>query len=320
MKRGLGIVAIGLGVFLFVLAGLLRFTVVPAVAKAPLSPGDSTGGIVQTDQSGVAARLFDPATLTERTDVPLTATRFTRGDVPASQTTEALADDLAVYESFLRVEDNTGTVVTASTVRVAFNRVTSELSNCCGANFDGKEIEFSGINPLKFPMFTKPQDYNYFDSTIEEAVPITYVGTEDLEGLSVYRFEQSLDARRIGELEVPGDLLDWPLPTYRAPRFYANERVLWVEPTTGAIVKGEERQIQTLRGPDGSDAITIIDAVIGTTSEEVSKGVDTAGSLSRTINLLNSTAPIIAGILGVILVIVGIVLVAMGGRRGSPSA
>ncbi len=320
MKRGLGIVAIGLGVFLFVLAGLLRFTVVPAVAKAPLSPGDSTGGIVQTDQSGVAARLFDPATLTERTDVPLTATRFTRGDVPASQTTEALADDLAVYESFLRVEDNTGTVVTASTVRVAFNRVTSELSNCCGANFDGKEIEFSGINPLKFPMFTKPQDYNYFDSTIEESVPITYVGTEDLEGLSVYRFEQSLDARRIGELEVPGDLLDWPLPTYRAPRFYANERVLWVEPTTGAIVKGEERQIQTLRGPDGSDAVTIIDAVIGTTAAEVSKGVDTAGSLSRTINLLNSTAPIIAGVLGVILVIVGIVLVAMGGRRGSPTA
>jgi hypothetical protein len=320
MKRGLGIVAIGLGVFLFVLAGLLRFTVVPAVAKAPLSPGDSTGGIVQTDQSGVAARLFDPATLTERTDVPLTATRFTRGDVPASQTTEALADDLAVYESFVRVEDNTGTVVTASTIRVAFNRVTSELSNCCGANFDGKEIEFSGINPLKFPMFTKPQDYNYFDSTIEEAVPITYVGTEDLEGLSVYRFEQSLDARRIGELEVPGDLLDWPLPTYRAPRFYANERTLWVEPTTGAIVKGEERQIQTLRGPDGSDAITVIDAVVGTTAAEVSKGVETAGSLARTVNLLNSTAPIIAGILGVLLLIVGIVLVAMGGRRGSPTA
>jgi hypothetical protein len=93
-----------------------------------------------------------------------------------------------------------------------------------------------------------------------------------------------------------------------------------VEPTTGSIVKGEERQIQTLRGPDGSDAITVIDAVIGTTAEEVSKGVDTAGSLSRTINLLNSTAPIIAGILGIILVIVGIVLVAMGGRRGSPTA
>ena len=28
----------------------------------------------------------DPATLTERIDVPLTVTRFTRGDVPASQT------------------------------------------------------------------------------------------------------------------------------------------------------------------------------------------------------------------------------------------
>lgn len=320
MKRGLGIVAVGLGVFLFILAGLLRFTVVPSVAQAPLSPGDGTGGVVQTDQSGVAAKLFDPATLTERTDVPLTATRFTRGDVPASQTPEALADGLAIYESFLRVEDNTGTVVTASTLRVAFNRVTSELSNCCGANFDGNEIEFIGINPLKFPMFTKPQDYNYFDSTIEEAVPITYVGTEDLEGLSVYRFEQTLEARRIGELEVPGDLVDWPLPTYRAPRFYANERVLWVEPTTGAIVKGEERQLQTLQGPDGTDKITVIDAVIGTTADEVSEAIDSAGSLSRTINLLNSTVPLIAGIAGIVLLIVGIILVATSGRRDPPPA
>ncbi len=76
--------------------------------------------------------------------------------MPASQTSEALADDLAIYESFLRTEDNTGTVVSASTLRVAFDRVTSELSNCCGANFDGREVEFSGINPLKFPMFTEP--------------------------------------------------------------------------------------------------------------------------------------------------------------------
>ena len=274
MRRGVGIVLIGLGVFLVVLAALLRFTVVPAIAKAPLSPGEDTGGVTQTDQNGVAAVLLDPATLTERTDVPLTATRFTRGDVPASQTSEALADDLAIYESFIRTEDNTGTVVSASTIRVAFNRVTSELSNCCGANFDGQEIEFAGINPLKFPMFTQAQDYRYFDATLEEAVPIQYVGTEDLEGLSVYRFEQTIEARQIGTLEVPGDLVGFPLPSFVAPRYYANERTLWVEPTTGAIVKGEERQVQTLRGPDGTDKVTVIDAVVGTSASEVNAKVN----------------------------------------------
>ncbi len=315
MRRGIGIVLIGLGVFLLVLAALMRFTVVPAVAKAPLSPGEDTGGITQTDQSGVAAVLFDPATLTERTDVPLTAIRFTRGDVPASQTSEALADDLAIYESFLRTEDNTGTVVSASTLRVAFNRVTSELSNCCGANFDGREVEFSGINPLKFPMFTEPREYAYYDATLEEAVPITFVATEELEGLTVYRFEQSIEARQIGTLEVPGDLVGFPLPTFVAPRYYANERTLWVEPTTGAILKGEERQIQTLRGPDGSDKVTVIDAVVGTSASEVSEGVSQASSLAGLIVLLNSTVPLIGVIAGLILLIIGIVLVAMRSRQ-----
>lgn len=315
MRRGVGIVLIGLGVFLVVLAALLRFTVVPAIAKAPLSPGEDTGGVTQTDQNGVAAVLLDPATLTERTDVPLTATRFTRGDVPASQTSEALADDLAIYESFIRTEDNTGTVVTASTIRVAFDRVTSELSNCCGANYDGQEIEFAGINPLKFPMFTEPKEYLYFDATLEEAVPIQYVGTEDLEGLSVYRFEQTIEARQIGTLEVPGDLVGFPLPTFVAPRYYANERTLWVEPTTGAIVKGEERQVQTLRGPDGTDKVTVIDAVVGTSASEVSEGVSTASSLASQIRLFNDTLPLIGGIVGIVLLVVGIILVAIRPRR-----
>lgn len=315
MRRGVGIVLIGLGVFLVVLAALLRFTVVPAIAKAPLSPGEDTGGVTQTDQNGVAAVLLDPATLTERTDVPLTATRFTRGDVPASQTSEALADDLAIYESFIRTEDNTGTVVTASTIRVAFDRVTSELSNCCGANYDGQEIEFAGINPLKFPMFTEPKEYRYFDATLEEAVPIQYVGTEDLEGLSVYRFEQTIEARQIGTLEVPGDLVGFPLPSFVAPRYYANERTLWVEPTTGAIVKGEERQVQTLRGPDGTDKVTVIDAVVGTSASEVSEGVSTASSLASQIRLFNDTLPLIGGIVGIVLLVVGLILVAIRPRR-----
>lgn len=319
MKRGVGIVLVGLGVFLLVLGGLLRFAVVPAVAKAPLSPGESTDGVTQTNQAGVAAKLFDPATLTERTDVPLVATRFTRGDVPASQQPDALAQDLAIYDSFVRVEDNAGVVVTASTIRVAFNRVTSELSNCCGANYDGAEIAFSGINPLKFPMFTEARDYDYFDATLQETVPISYIGTEQVEGVSTYRFEQQIEARQIGTLEVPGELVGSPLPNFVAPRYYANSRTLWVEPTTGSIVKGEERQLQTLRGPDGTDRITIIDAVIGTTPEQVADATSSAASQSRLIGLLGSTLPLIALIAGVLLVIVGIVLVASGGGRRESS-
>jgi len=320
MRRGIGIVLIGLGVFLLVLGVLLKVTVVPAVAKAPLSPGEDTGGVTQTNQSGVAAKLFDPATLTERTDVALTATRYTRGDVPASQTSEALAADLAIYDTFQRVEDEAGVVVTADTARFAFNRVTSELSNCCGANLDGENIEMSGIVPLKFPMFTQQQTYPYFDSSLDRGVDAVYQGQEEIEGLPVYKFIVEVPPTQVGTLEVPGDLVGSPLPSFVAPRYYSVTLTLFVEPTTGAIIKGESDQLQTLRGPDGTDQVTIIDAVIGTDPAEVSNGVETYKPLAALINLLNGTAPLIALIAGIALLILGIVLVATGGRRSGSHA
>ena len=319
MKRGIGLVLVGLGVFLVVLGALMRFTVVPAVAKAPLSPGESDGGVTQTDQAGVAAKLFDPATLTERTDVPLTVTRFTRGDVPASQTEEAKAGDLAIYDTFQRVEDNAGVVVLANTARFAFNRVTSEMSNCCGANLDGENVEMSGIVPLKFPMFTQPQNYPYFDTSINDTVEAVYQGQEELEGLPVYKFIVTVPPTQTGTIEVPGDLVGSPEPSFVAPRFYANVLTLYVEPTTGAIVKGDSVQKQTLRGPDGTDQVTIIDAVIGTTPQEASEGIDYAKTQATLIKLLNDTVPLVGAILGLILVIIGILLVATAKPKKSGS-
>jgi hypothetical protein len=317
MRRGIGIVLIGLGVFLAVLGILLKVTVVPAVAKAPLSPGEDTGGVTQTNQSGVAAKLFDPATLTERQDVALKAIRYTRGDVPASQTEEALSQDLAIYDTFQRVEDEAGVVVTADTARFAFNRVTSELNNCCGANLDGENVEMSGIVPLKFPMFTQQQTYPYFDSSLNRGVDAVFQSEEEIEGLPVYKFLVVVEPTQVGTLEVPGELVGSPLPSYVAPRYYSVNLTLYVEPTTGAIIKGESDQLQTLRGPDGTDQLTIIDAVIGTDPDEVTTGVDTYKPLAALINLLNNTAPLVAIIAGLILLVIGILLVAVRGRRGT---
>jgi len=102
-----------------------------------------------------------------------------------------------------------------------------------------------------------------------------------------------------------------------APRFYSNVLTLWVEPSTGAIVKGESAQLQTLRGPDNQDKITIIDAVIGTTPEEATAGIEYAKSQAALLSLLNNTVPLIAVIAGLVLLVIGIILVASGGKRRS---
>lgn len=314
MKRGLGIALVGVGAFLLVLAGALKWYAVPALSKAPLVPGESTGGISTSVAVGTAETLFDPSALVAgenpiRTNVPLTSTRTTRGDVAASQTDEAKAADLAIYDSFSNLTDDKGTTISAGTIRVAFNRVSSELSNCCNANIDGETVEWAGINPLKFPFNVEQKTYDYFDTTLAKPVPIEFSGTEDLDGLEVYVFKQTIPATQIGEQEVPGSLVGSTEASVKAPRMYENVRTLQVDPATGSIVAGVEEQKQWLAGADGTEKLTIIKATVGTDEATKQAAIEDAKTNSSLLKTLGTTVPLIGFVLGAILLVVGFVLV-----------
>jgi hypothetical protein len=314
MKRVLGIVLVGLGAFLLVLAGMLKWYAVPALAKAPYLPGESTGGISTTVATGVAEQLFDPSALASggnpnRTNVPLTSTRTTRGDVSAAQQEPAVSEDLAVYDSFSNTVDDKGVTISAGTIRVAFNRVTSVNSNCCGANIDGQQVDWTGINPLKFPFDVQQQTYDYFDTTLAKAVPIEFTGTEDLDGLQVYVFKQSIPATQIGEQEVPGSLVGSTEPSVKAPRMYENVRTLQVDPVTGSIIAGVEEQKQWLAGADGTEKVTLLKATVGTDEATKQAAIDDAKANGQLLSMAGTTVPIIAMVLGLILLGLGFFLV-----------
>jgi hypothetical protein len=311
------IICVGLGALLIVLAAMLKFYAVPALAKAPLSPGESSGGVSITHQAGVAVKLFDPSTLKERKDVALMVTRYTKGDVAGSQTPDAKSADVAIWDSFSRVEDNKGVIVSASTERYAFNRVTSELVNCCGGNVDGDEVTFSGLSPLKFPMFTQAQDYPYFDSSTKKTINMAYTGPDTIDGLPTYKFVGTVEPTQTGVLQVPGALVGSPDPAYSAPRFYSLRLTLQVEPITGAILLGSAEQLQTLRGPDGTDQVTLIQATITSTPEDVQATVDVVKPQVALLALLNNVVPIAGLVLGVILLAVGILLAIVGRRKAA---
>ena len=289
---------------------MLKFYVVPNLALAPLVPGEDNADRVSVSVNEGTGTLFDVAgslaagELTFNEDVPLVSTRYTRGDVQAS---EAEGNNTAVYDSFSRLTDPQETVLSAGTIRVAFDRTTSVLSDCCGANVDGEEVAFEGINPLKFPFFVEKQSYDYFDTTLLAALPIDYVGEEELFGLNTYVFQQSIPPTQYAELEVPGSLIGSPEGTVKGGRFYANDRTVWVDPVTGSIVKGQEEQKQTLR-VDGEDKITLVQASVGGTDEAVQKTVDETKSSSNLLGLLNSTVPLVAAILGALALVGGILL------------
>jgi len=317
MARVFSIICVGLGALLIVLATMLKFYAVPALAKAPLSPGESSGGVSITHQAGLAVKLFDPTTLKERTDVPLSVTRYTKGDVAGSQAPDAKSGDYAIWDSFSRVQDNQGVIVIATTERYAFNRVTSEIANCCGGNVDGDPVTFAGIVPLKFPMFTQAQDYPYFDFYTQKPMNMAYVGPDTVDGLATYKFEGTVEPTQIGVLEVPGELVGSSDPAYEAPRFYAVHLTLQVEPTTGAILVGSADQVQTLRGPDGADHVTLIQGTITSTPDDVQETVDAVKPQAALLALLNTVVPIVGLVIGIVLLLVGILLAIVGRRKAA---
>ncbi len=97
-------------------------------------------------------------------------------------------------------------------------------------------------------------------------------------------------------------------PAFAAPRYYSNPRTLFVEPLTGQVVNGTEDQLQTLRGPDGTDQITIIQGKLGFTDEEIAESVQEAKDNSAKLKLVSQTLPIVSLVLGLILLVIGILL------------
>jgi hypothetical protein len=318
MRRVFGFVAIGLGIFLLAFAGLARWYVAPRVAVAPLGCTD-TNAICQdrvnlSPSAGIATTLFDPATLTSRTDVPLVGQERVRADVEASHG----PDDRTVWDESQTVSDSDGNLIQATTMRIPFDGHTSQMIDCCGANADGVPItDFSGINPLKFGFGTEQKTYQYYDKTINKATPMEFKSVETVSGVECYKFVQVIAPTQIGTLEVPGDLVGSSDASVQAPEFYANTRTVWVEPVTGVIVKGTEQQKQTLRGADGTDKLTLIEATIGFTDENVRLSAQQAADGKSQLGVVQTMIPLAGLVLGLVALGLGIWLV-VGARRELP--
>jgi hypothetical protein len=310
MRRGVGLVLLGLGVFLLVLAPLLRWSIAPALAKAPLDQDSETVSVATN------ATYLDPGALAVRTGRNLVATRTVHGDV------EAGSADVAVWDVFVKVQDpdkpgsGEDQLVTATTDRVAFDRRTSEAVDCCGANVNGDEsIRHAGIE-YKFPFNTEKKTYQYFDTTIGRATDMVFESEESVGGVETYKFVQRIEPSEIARLDVPGALVGSSAGEANVGRFYSNTRTVFVEPVTGVIVRGEEQQFATLRDDSGEDKLTITEANLAFNDETVAEQADTAQDGRRQIRLLTTVGPLIALIAGLILVGVGLFLL----LRRTPTA
>ena len=327
MRKTVGLVLVGLGALLLVIAPLLKWYVAPRAEVTPLACTGTTlcdRGVSLSPSAGMATTLFDAGALKSVSNVSLVSTSRYRTDIAASKG----ADNRTVFEVFQSVNAAPASqisapdgLVDASTSRYAFDGHTSDMINCCNANLSDTPItDFTGIVPFKFPFNVVQKSYPYFDSTLGKPVTIEFKGTETLQGLKVYKFSQTIPPTQYATLEVPGALVGQPdQPSVQAPRYYANERTIWVEPTTGSIVNGTEHQQQTLRGSDGTDRLVLLDATLSFTPENIRGSVDAAKSGASKINLIQSTLPLVCLTLGLVLLLLGLYF-ALGRQGGAAYA
>jgi hypothetical protein len=313
MRKIVGYVLIGLGVFLLALAPLARWVVYPKVAVAPLGCTGTSDTckdqISISNATGTATTLFDPGTLSEKSNVHINSVLRVRADVIASK------DGHTVYDGFTNVSDDSGKTISAFSERIPFDGHTSIMQNCCQANENGAPItDFTGLNPYKFGFGTEQKTYGFFDGTLNKSLPMDFKEVDNILGLEVYKFVQTIPPTQFGTLDVPGSLVGSTEPDVKAPEFYSNVRTVWVEPVTGVVVKGQEQQKQTLRSSDGTDKLILIEATIAFTDANTADSVRVAKDGKSQLVLVQTTIPIVGLVLGLILLALGLWL-ALGAPR-----
>ena len=298
MRRVVGLVLSALGTFLIVLALLTKFVVAGEAVKFPLNENTITTLKAQN------ASYFSPSTLTEEKGVTLEDTLTTQGDNAAG------SSGTAVWNQFNYVYDQTNFLdVQYSTDRYAFDRKSGELSNCCGASIGtGTKVHYSGLG-LVWPLNTQKKNYQAFNSTLRKTVPAVYSGTVSVQGKNTYKFVETVQPTQIGTQAVPGSLIGQPSQaSVTLPEFFAGTTTEWVDPVTGAPVKGVSSQHQYLADASGNEVLTLIDATFSTTPASVASTLRTANNYDGQINLVQVILPLIIGIVGVILLLMGLVL------------
>ncbi|MFI6826055.1 DUF3068 domain-containing protein [Kribbella sp. NPDC050241] len=335
-------VLIGLGVFFVGIAALARFYAYPTLAVAPADQ------IAHTVSIGKDATIFSAADLKSKTGVELEARRTVRGDVVAAEKiSKALNRKVVVFDTAVVTDDSKNyqfpddssktAELPLSFVqeRVVLDAHTGEAVrwNPTGDDNSGEYIAttlekadrlkpgqntalFAGHQGLvlKFPFGTEKKTYPFWDTTLRKAFPIEFKREEPLDGLKVYVFEQEIPKKEVPQakpLEVPGSLVgDSGKDSVIVQRTYKNTRTLWVEPVTGAIIKGREQQLATI-AYEGQDKLTATQVTIEYDAATVAKnvkgatenGVAEGGYQSKAaqLHLIGFWVPLLSLILGLLL-------------------
>jgi len=304
MRRVSGVILVGLGAFFVALALMLRFYVAGQLVKFPLDQYQ-----VSTLQ-GSNVTYFSTSKLKDLT-VDVTVTDTIRGDVAAGDSQRA------VWNEFTDTRDTTnGVEIQPSSRRVAFDRSSGQIINCCGNEVNGDtSVSQSGL-AIFWPFNSQKRTYPIFDTTADKPLPASYAGTDTVNGLTVYKYVENVTGEPAGSQTLPGNLVGMKgQPSVTLPEYYSGTNTFWVEPQTGVPVKVAQSRQLTLRDSSGNTRLLLFSGNLNMTPSTVADIVSKTNKSRSQIGLVNTTAPLAGLLVGVVLIVIGLVLAAAGRER-----
>lgn len=288
MSRGLRIAVGAVGIVLIVLSAVIKWGVAPSLVKIP------TGLKKTTTIATGSGEYLNTATF-KMTQGQFMATRIVTGDKSSGTGNVAVWDEtLCVIDKTNAKPDDLGCVANGQpgylddkhTDRVAIDRKSAEAVNDAKYKtaVDGKaEVTHEGVD-YTFPIGTKKKTYQLYDAIARKAAPANYEGSEKLDGLTAYKFVS----------DVPPTLV-----TIQGivPATYTSNTTVYVEPTTGVILKGVQHIQYT--------ALTLkaLDTTLTFTPDTVKSQADYAKSQISKIHVIRDWIPLAALVLGVLLLL-----------------
>ena len=306
MRRVIAVVLAVLGVLLILAAVLLPGWINRQFIKFPLSE-NQTAVLTASNASYFSAAVFK-----EQTGVTIQATYTINGEPGKG------SSSTAVWEQTSSVSDITNHRSIQQTTRTfAFDRRTGQLVDCCGANVNGNaSIRQTGYSGVVFPFGLQKQTYQVFNTTLNRPLPFVYAGTATVDGILTYEFVENVPATQFTTQAVPGTMLGVKTPVVRAPLFDQEHVINYVDPETGALLNVNEHQTVTLHNPDtGAQALVLYDADLTVTPASLSQVVALDRSGRSEITLVETTLPLICGIVGGVALLAGAFLGLRGRKR-----
>ena len=302
MRSKLANVSVGLGVFLIVAAALVRFYAYPSLATVPAD----YEGITKLEAKGAQIFNSDPDVLkTETSDLDISSRTIADSGAKAP-------DGDVVWVNSTTVKRADGTIFQQSRERAPFNAKSGAGVDCKSCD-SWTEVAAGDREPVtrtgqiyKFPFGTQKHGYPVWDDALGKATTAKFAGEEKLDGLTVYKFVQTIPDTMIETREVPGKIFGSTEPSVQAEMWYSMTRTFWVEPQSGSPVNRVENRVQELRY-DGV-SVPAFTGTVQYTKAQVDELVSDGKSNARMLSGLQLTFPLIMLIVGIVLLGGGLVL------------